>query len=91
MVTVDWYGTYPYAEGMKSTVSERGQITIPKGIRDRLGIRPGQVLEFSADEGRLVATKSARRDPVDAVYGILGREGSTDDAISALRGEPDSL
>ncbi|MCP9489184.1 MAG: AbrB/MazE/SpoVT family DNA-binding domain-containing protein [Solirubrobacteraceae bacterium MAG38_C4-C5] len=76
---------------MKTTVSERGQITIPKGIRDRLGIRPGQVLEFSADEGRLVATKSARRDPVDAVYGILGREGSTDDVISALRGEPDSL
>lgn len=76
---------------MKSTVSERGQVTIPKDVRDRLGIRPGQVLEFAAEEGRLVATKKAARDPVDAVYGILGREGSTDELIIALRGEPDGL
>jgi AbrB family looped-hinge helix DNA binding protein len=76
---------------MKSTVSERGQVTIPKDVRDRLGIRPGQVLEFSAEEGRLVATKSAQRDPVDAVYGILGREGSTDELVTAMRGKPDGL
>lgn len=76
---------------MKSTVSERGQVTIPKDVRDRLGIRPGQVLEFAAEEGRLVATKSAGRDPVDAVYGILGRKGSTDELITAMRGEPDGL
>ncbi|MBA2766015.1 MAG: AbrB/MazE/SpoVT family DNA-binding domain-containing protein [Solirubrobacterales bacterium] len=76
---------------MKSTVSERGQVTIPKDVRDRLGIRPGQILEFSAEEGRLVATKSAQRDPVDAVYGILGREGSTDELVTAMRGKPDGL
>lgn len=76
---------------MKSTVSERGQVTIPKDVRDRLGIRPGQVLEFAAVEGRLVATKKAARDPVDAVYGILGRKGSTDELITAMRGEPDAL
>jgi AbrB family looped-hinge helix DNA binding protein len=76
---------------MKSTVSERGQVTIPKDVRDRLGIRPGQVLEFSAEEGRLVATKSAQRDAVDAVYGILGHGGSTDELITAMRGAPDGL
>lgn len=29
---------------MKTTVSKKGQITIPKASRDRLGIRPGQEL-----------------------------------------------
>ena len=52
---------------MKSRVSERGQITIPKRLRERLGIAPGQVLEFEADHGRLVATKVNERDPVQAV------------------------
>jgi antitoxin PrlF len=31
---------------MKAVVAERGQVTIPKRLRDRLGIRPGTVLEF---------------------------------------------
>jgi AbrB family looped-hinge helix DNA binding protein len=76
---------------MKGTVSERGQVTIPKRLRERLGIAPGQVLDFDIEEGRLVATKNVRRDPVDAVYGLLGRPGSTDDALTELRGEPDAV
>jgi antitoxin PrlF len=76
---------------MKSRVSERGQITIPKPLRDRLGIVPGQVLEFEADQGRLVATKANERDPVDAVYGILGDAGSTDDFMDDIRGVPDAV
>jgi AbrB family looped-hinge helix DNA binding protein len=74
---------------MKSTVSERGQVTIPKALRERLGIGHGQVLDFQAEGGRLVATKSADRDPVDSVYGILGAPGSTDEALLALRGTAD--
>jgi AbrB family looped-hinge helix DNA binding protein len=34
------------AFSMKTTVSEKGQVTIPKRLRDRLGIRPGEVLEL---------------------------------------------
>jgi antitoxin PrlF len=76
---------------MKSRVSERGQVTIPKSLRDRLGIAPGQVLEFEADHGRLVATKVTQRDPVDAVYGSLGSGRSTDDFIDEIRGPADAL
>lgn len=74
---------------MKSRVSERGQVTIPKTLRERLGIGAGQVLEFEAEGGRLVATKSSERDPVDSVYGVLGSPTSTDDALNELRGTPD--
>ncbi len=74
---------------MKTTVSEKGQVTIPKTIRERLGIRPGQVLDFSAEGGRLVATKAVPEDPIEAVYGILRLGRSTDEVVRSLRGKAD--
>lgn len=76
---------------MKATVSERGQVTIPKRLRERLGIRPGQVLDFQEERGRLVATKLAHEDAVESVYGILELDATTDELISRLRGEPDAV
>lgn len=76
---------------MKSRVSDRGQVTIPKALRDRLGIAPGQVLEFEADQGRLIATKAVQRDPVDAVYGLLGSGRSTDEFLEEIRGPADGV
>ena len=73
---------------MKATVSEKGQVTIPKALRDRLGIRPGAVLEFRDEGGSLVATKAMGADPVDVVYGIL-RDTRSDDLVRHMRGEPD--
>ena len=73
---------------MKATVSEKGQVTIPKGLRDRLGIRPGEVLEFSEDKGRLIGVKAMERDPVDALYGSLKLEDSVDEMIDDMRGGP---
>lgn len=80
-----------YFEGMKAIVSERGQVTIPKGVRDRLGIRPGQALDFEAEDGRLVARKILAVDPVDAAFGILKGLPSTDEIIRSLRGDPDAV
>ena len=76
---------------MLSTVSEKGQITVPKRLRERLGIHPGDRLELVEDGGRLVVTKTVQEDPVAAVYGILGERRSTDAAIRALRGAPDAV
>jgi AbrB family looped-hinge helix DNA binding protein len=72
---------------MKAVVSEKGQVTIPKSLRDRLGIHAGETLDFEADAGRLVATKIVARDPVDAVFGVLELPDGTDAVIAALRGE----
>lgn len=47
---------------MKSTVSEKGQVTIPKALRDKLGLTPGTVLEFEASGGRLVGQKRLSED-----------------------------
>jgi AbrB family looped-hinge helix DNA binding protein len=73
---------------MISRVSERGQVVIPKPLRDRLGIRTGQRLEFREERGRLIATKAASdSDPLEDVYGILELGRSTDATISKLRGK----
>jgi AbrB family looped-hinge helix DNA binding protein len=76
---------------MRSVVSEKGQVTIPKRLRERLGIRAGETLEFHEEQGRLVATKAMARDPVDAVYGILELDRRTDQFVRELRGEPDAV
>ena len=34
---------------MVSTVTDKGQVTVPKSIRDRLGIHPGTKLEFELE------------------------------------------
>ncbi len=47
---------------MNSIVSEKGQITIPKAVRDRLGLHPGAVLQVEAVNGRLIAQKKVAAD-----------------------------
>lgn len=71
---------------MKATIAERGQITIPKTLRERLGLQPGTVLEFSEENGRLVAIKAVAADPVEQVYGCLGEGKRTDRLMASLRG-----
>ncbi len=72
---------------MKTVVSEKGQITIPKPRRVRLGIRKGEVLDVKEERGRLVMSKKGpRRDAVDELYGILKLGRSTDEIIDELRG-----
>jgi AbrB family looped-hinge helix DNA binding protein len=82
---------YQESLNMRSTISEKGQVTVPKPLRERLGIRPGDQLEFSEEHGRLVARKTSERNPVEEVYGILELKQSTDEMLSTLRGEPDAV
>ncbi len=70
---------------MKAKVAERGQVTIPKKIRDQYGIQSGTILDFQNDHGRIVITKVTDQNPVDEVYGTLGSGRSADDIIHSLR------
>jgi AbrB family looped-hinge helix DNA binding protein len=40
-------------------VTDKGQVTIPKPIRDAAGVRPGSEVEFSLEGGRIVITPVA--------------------------------
>jgi antitoxin PrlF len=54
-----------------ATVTSKGQITLPKSVRDRLGIEAGDRLEFvESEQGFLVV--AATRD-IRSLKGIVGR------------------
>ena len=82
-------------------VTEKGQVTIPKDIRDRLGIVPGSEVEFIAsDDGvRLVPAGASSADRVRRfeewarkIEGTLDLGGlSTDEYMEELRGPRDDL
>jgi len=75
---------------MKAVVAERGQITIPKALRLKLGIRPGTVLNFEIRDHHLVAVKAEQIDSVEKVYGCLKTTLHTDKIINDLRGKSDN-
>ena len=70
---------------MKAVVADRGQVTIPKPLRDSLGITPKTILEFHEENGRLVAEKAVQTDPVTQVFGCLTLGKTTDEIIADLR------
>ena len=72
---------------LKAIVSRKGQVTIPKVIRTRLGLAPGTVLEFEAESGALVARKTEKAsDPVLAVTGIIERPVDVEAYLETSRG-----
>lgn len=73
---------------MKAVVSEKGQVTIPKKCREKLGLVPGTVIDFHTEAGRLVAAKVPPEDsdPVAAVTGVVPSTRSVDDLLEELRG-----
>jgi AbrB family looped-hinge helix DNA binding protein len=42
-------------------VGERGQVTIPKEIRDRFGLRPNAEVEFHLVDGSIVLNRAPRK------------------------------
>ena len=72
---------------MEATVAERGQITLPKIVRDTLGLIKGTTLKVEIDGGRIILRKNVD----DAISRVRGRfplpEGvTTDDIMRELRG-----
>lgn len=79
--------------GMPVTV--KGQVTIPKPIRDRLGLSPGSRVDFEvAADGEVVLRKAAAPAP-DRFDRLVGcgtelKGMSTDAIMRLLRGDDDS-
>ncbi|MBD8526694.1 AbrB/MazE/SpoVT family DNA-binding domain-containing protein [Pseudomarimonas arenosa] len=76
---------------MEATVAERGQITLPKAVRDALGLTKGTLLKVELEGGRIILRKNVD----DAISRARGRfklpEGvSTDDVMRELRGRAPS-
>ena len=71
---------------MEATVTSKGQVTLPKALRDKLGIMPGHKLVFYTLSDGSLGLK-VRKDNLKAVIGILkpkkGRGASVNDLSDA--------
>jgi len=69
-------------------LTSKGQITIPKKIRERLGVRPGEELGFEEKDNLIVISKVVARSPFDKWVGALKHlEGQhSDDLVRKARG-----
>lgn len=76
---------------MATTITSKGQVTIPKRVRDRLGLVPGSAVEFEvAPDGRVVLVKANDVPPTSQFEALRGRAGrglSTDEIMALTRGE----
>jgi AbrB family looped-hinge helix DNA binding protein len=79
---------------MSTTVTSKGQVTIPKAVRDRLNLKPGHAVDFSlTPEGQVVLTKAgkkgaARKSRFDSLRGTMKSDMTTDEIMALLRGPP---
>ncbi|HEX7185207.1 MAG TPA: AbrB/MazE/SpoVT family DNA-binding domain-containing protein [Thermoanaerobaculia bacterium] len=54
-----------------STLTSKGQITIPKEVRDRLGVQEGDRIVFQFDEQDRLILRPETRDPLGNLVGLL--------------------
>lgn len=68
-------------------VTERGQVTIPKSIRERFGFEPETEVEFVVrdDTVVLVHREGARTGAVRRLYGSRSFGATTDELMKLLR------
>ncbi len=76
-------------------LTSKGQVTIPKEFRDRLGLLPGTDVEFDQRDGELIVRRADGKTPgqalVDHLVGFRSKwNGMTTDEIMAMtRGDDD--
>ena len=54
-----------------SKLTSKGRITMPKEVRDRLGLRPGDKVEFMPDDSCYVVRKHVAESPFRKYVGYL--------------------
>jgi antitoxin PrlF len=75
-----------------SKMTSKGQVTIPKRIRDHLGLKPGSEVEFTVTNDGQIALKTKEKKPkgrFDELVGTLDLGMTTDEFMRMIRGDPD--
>jgi AbrB family looped-hinge helix DNA binding protein len=72
-------------------VNAKGQVTIPKVVRDLLGITAGSKVEFRrGQDGNVVLTRADEKRPVSRFAKLRGHAGkglSADEVMALTRGK----
>ena len=74
----------------ESRMTTKGQITIPKAVRERLNLEVGDTVYFDVrDDGSVVLV--ARTEPVEALFGLLAGKSKRKGPIGIDEMNPASL
>lgn len=68
-------------------LTSKGQVTIPKPLRDRLGLRAGTEVRFELHDDVIVLRKAVREDLIDKWVGALDLAEGVDAFVERLRSE----
>ncbi len=73
-------------------VTSKGQVTIPKEVRERLGVNEGEDIGFEEKEGLYVVRKVVATSPFDKWVGKLKhlKGQRSDDLVREARGHDNS-
>ena len=73
-------------------VTSKGQVTIPKEIREKLGVHPGEDVGFEERDNLLVISKVVTKSPFDKWVGKLKHleRQRSDDLVREARGHDNS-
>ena len=73
----------------KTRITTKGQVTIPKEVRERLGLRPGDELEFMEEDGVFRLSKRIPPAPFKKYRGYLKNlsERDPDELVQQMRGQ----
>jgi antitoxin PrlF len=82
---------------MTTTITQKGQVTLPKQVRDAVGLKPGDEVEVRATaSGGVYIEKPGKRDAYKArLYALAARrpirDMTTDELMELSRGESESF
>ena len=74
---------------MAATVTAKGQITIPKAVRDALGVKAGSKVDFKPlEDGHIAIVKQGPRPKgrFDRFRGVATTRLTTDEIMALTRG-----
>lgn len=74
---------------LTAKLTSKGQITIPKKVRDKIGVSPGEELQFEEKDGVFYIKKGVRKSPFDRWVGYLEKrtKKDSDTIIEEMRGK----
>ena len=74
---------------LTAKVTSKGQITVPRQVREKLGVQPGEGIGFEEKDGIFYIKKAVKKSPFDKWVGKLTPlKGKKSDAIiGELRGK----
>ncbi len=71
----------------KAKITTKGQVTIPKKLRDKIGLNSGDYIEIKETKAGYILKKAVNKKVFQKYVGILNNKNDSAKIIKELRGE----